>query len=85
MVGHLGSFFFSKRGSSIATMHSSMSCTTSVVGKTLLFPRIPLIYLVHGKLHSIKKCYVDIEFLDYLDELAELLIGHQPSYPFWKR
>ena len=45
IVGYPGSFFFSRRGSSIAALHSSVSCTTSVVDKVLLFPRISLIYL----------------------------------------
>jgi hypothetical protein len=48
MVGHPGSFFFfSGRGSSIAVLHSSVSCTTSVVGRDLLFPRISLIDLAY--------------------------------------
>jgi len=46
IVGHPGSFF-TYRGSSIAVLHSSVSCTTSVVGRFLLFPRISLIYLAY--------------------------------------
>ena len=46
MVGH-PSFFFSRRGLSIAMLHSYVSCTTSVVGKTLLLPRISLRYLAY--------------------------------------
>jgi len=33
---------------------------------------------VRGNLHSIKKWYVAIKLLSYLDELAELLVGHLP-------
>jgi len=32
-------------------------------------------------LHSVKNWYVDIKLLDYLDELAELLIDHRPPFP----
>ena len=47
MVGQSGSFFFTKRGSSIAALHSSVNYTTSVVGSVHLFPRISLIYLAY--------------------------------------
>ena len=33
---------------------------------------------VRGNLHSIKKWYVAIKLLGYLDEVAELLVGHRP-------
>ena len=33
---------------------------------------------IHGNLHSNKKWYVAIKLLSYLDELAELLVGHRP-------
>ena len=36
---------------------------------------------VRGNLHSIKKWYVAIKLLSYLDELAELLVGHRPPSP----
>ena len=36
---------------------------------------------VRGNLHSIKKWYVAIKLLNYLDELAELLVGHRPPSP----
>ena len=36
---------------------------------------------VRGNLHSIKKWYVAIKLLNYLDKLAELLVGHRPPYP----
>ena len=36
---------------------------------------------VHGNLHSMKKWYVAIKLLSYLDELAELLIGHRLPSP----
>ena len=36
---------------------------------------------VRGKQHSIKKWYATIKLLSYLDELAELLVGHQPPSP----
>ena len=35
-------------------------------------------------LHSVKKRYIDIQLPYYLDELAELLVGHRLSYPFLK-
>ena len=35
---------------------------------------------VCGNLHSIKKWYVAIKLLSYLDELAELLVGHRPPF-----
>ena len=38
------------------------------------------IFGVHGNLHSIKKWYVAIKLLSYLDELAELLVGHRPPF-----
>ena len=47
MVGQPGSFFFTRRGLSIAALHSSVNCTTSVVGSVHLFPRISLIYLAY--------------------------------------
>ena len=47
MVGQPGSLFFTRRGLSIATLHSSINCTTSVVGSDVLFPRISLIYLAY--------------------------------------
>jgi len=47
MVGHPGFFFFSKRGLSITVLHSFVSCMTSVVGRTLLLPRISLRYLAY--------------------------------------
>ena len=48
MVGHPGFFFFfSRRGLSIAVLHSPISYTTSVVGRTLLLPRISLRYLAY--------------------------------------
>ena len=37
---------------------------------------------VRGNLHSIMKWYVAIKLLSYLDELAELLVGHRLPYPF---
>ena len=39
---------------------------------------------VCGNLHSIKKRYVPIKLLSYLDELAELLVGHWPPSPLLK-
>ena len=36
---------------------------------------------VHGNLHGIKKWCVAIKLLNYLDELAELLISHRPPFP----
>ena len=36
---------------------------------------------VRGNLHSIKKWYVAIKLFNYLDELAELLVGHRPPFP----
>ena len=36
---------------------------------------------VRGHLHSVKKWYATIKLLDYLDELAELLVGHRPPFP----
>jgi hypothetical protein len=47
IVGHPGSFLFSRRGSSITALHSSVSYTTSGVGKVLLFQRISVIYLAY--------------------------------------
>ena len=40
---------------------------------------------VRGHLHSVKKRYVDIKLLYYVDELAELLVGQWLPYPFQKR
>ena len=45
--GHPGFFFFSRRGLSIAVLHSFVSYTTSVVGRTHLLPRISLRYLAY--------------------------------------
>src|SRR6185503_20116168 len=36
---------------------------------------------VRGNLRSIKKWYVAIKLLNYLEELAELLVGHRPPFP----
>ena len=36
---------------------------------------------IRGNLHSVNKWYVSIKLLDYLDELAELLVGHRPPFP----
>ena len=36
---------------------------------------------VRGNMQSIKKWYVAIKLLHYLDELAELLVGHPPPFP----
>jgi hypothetical protein len=74
MVGHPGSFFFSERGSSIAVLHSSVSYVLGGQQAPLVSKDILEILGVHGNLHSIKKWYVDIKLLNYLDELAELLI-----------
>jgi hypothetical protein len=82
MVVQPGSFFFTRRGSRIAALHSSVNCTTSMVGSARLFPRISLIYLAYvGYLHSIKKWYVYIQLLYYLDKFAELFVGHRLPYP----
>jgi hypothetical protein len=39
---------------------------------------------VRGYLQSIKKRYIEIKLLNYLDELVELLVNHRPPSPFWK-
>ena len=36
---------------------------------------------VRGNLHSIKKWYVAVKLLNYLNELAELLVGHRLPSP----
>jgi hypothetical protein len=36
---------------------------------------------IRGGLHSIKKWYVAVKLLEYLDELAELLVGHRRPFP----
>ena len=36
---------------------------------------------VRGNLHSVKKWYVAIKLLSYLNELAELLVGQRPPFP----
>ena len=59
IVGQPGSFFFTRRGLSIVVLHSSVNCTTSVVGSALLFPRISLIYLVYVGTY-VKKRYIHI-------------------------
>ena len=40
---------------------------------------------IRGYLHSVKKRYVDIKLIYYLDKLAELLISHRHPYPFRKQ
>ena len=40
-------FLFTRRGLSMAALHSSVNYTTSVVGNVRLFPRISLIYLAY--------------------------------------
>ena len=82
MVGHLGFFFFSRRGLSIAVLHSPVKLhDLSSRQDPLVAKDIVEILGVRGNLHSIKKWYVAIKLLNYLDELAELLIGHRPPFP----
>ena len=76
MVGHPGFFFFSRRGLSIAVLHDLGGRQDPLIAKDILE-----ILGVRGNLHSIKKWYAAIKLLSYLDELAELLVGHQPPSP----
>ena len=82
MVGHPGFFFFSGRGLSIAVLHSPVKLH-DLNGRQdpLVAKDIIEILGIRGNLHSIKKWYVAIKLLSYLNEHAELLVGHQPPSP----
>ena len=54
-------------------------------GQVSLVPKYNLDILGIGRdLHSVKKRYINIQLLYYLDELVELFVGHRLPYPFRK-
>jgi hypothetical protein len=75
IVGHPGSFVFlwERIEYSCATLLCKLHDLSGQQG-LLISKDILDILGVRGNLHSIKKRYIDIKLLNYLDELAKLLV-----------